>query len=50
MFCRCIESRLDAVDELLGSHHEVLEDIKTVLNGKLPDLERGLTAVFHHKV
>nr|XP_032809165.1 DNA mismatch repair protein Msh3 isoform X3 [Petromyzon marinus] len=43
-----INARLDCVSEILASEHMVLSRAKELL-WKLPDLERGLTSIYHRK-
>ncbi|XP_077203599.1 DNA mismatch repair protein Msh3 isoform X3 [Paroedura picta] len=43
-----IDSRLDAVSEVLMSESSVLGQIKTLLY-KMPDVERGLCSIYHKK-
>ncbi|XP_015283595.1 PREDICTED: DNA mismatch repair protein Msh3 [Gekko japonicus] len=43
-----IDSRLDAVSEVLMSESSILGQIKTLLY-KMPDVERGLCSIYHRK-
>ena len=47
--CRCIDDRLDAVTEIVGSDSVLLKKVRAVISN-LPDLEKGLTSIIHGKV
>ncbi|XP_042304508.1 DNA mismatch repair protein Msh3 isoform X3 [Sceloporus undulatus] len=44
-----INSRLDAVSEILLSESSALNEIKSLLH-KMPDVERGICSIYHKKV
>ena len=48
-YCRCIDDRLDAIAEIVGTDSVFLRKIRAVISN-LPDLEKALTSIIHGKV
>lgn len=49
LFIRSVSQRLDAVQEILESNSVTLNPVRSLLS-HLPDLDRGISSIYHRKV